>query len=135
MKMDIEQVGVIPYMTVKGKTKVVLVTARSSGEWILPKGNVEADMSKKDAAALEAYEEAGVLGSIDRDGARTVEIQRRGKSIRLKLYPLCVEEILTEWPESHERKRIVVSPREAAVLLGDDEVAECVRHLTKKKII
>ncbi len=37
-----------------------------SGHWTFPKGGVDRDPTHADAAAREAYEEAGVKGSVDR---------------------------------------------------------------------
>lgn len=52
--------GVIPFF----EGRVVLVSSQSSGRWILPKGGWELDEEANEAAAREAFEEAGVLGHI-----------------------------------------------------------------------
>lgn len=52
--------GVIPFY----EGRVVLVSSQSSGRWILPKGGWELDEEANEAAAREAFEEAGVLGHI-----------------------------------------------------------------------
>jgi diphosphoinositol-polyphosphate diphosphatase len=51
--------GVVPFYC----GRVVMISS-NSGQWILPKGGWEADESVEEAAAREAYEEAGVLGAV-----------------------------------------------------------------------
>ena len=43
-----------------GKGKILLVTSRGTGRWIVPKGWVERGVAAADQAAQEAFEEAGV---------------------------------------------------------------------------
>jgi 8-oxo-dGTP pyrophosphatase MutT (NUDIX family) len=48
----------------RGEPEFLLVRTRN-GHWTFPKGGVDHDASPADAAAREAYEEAGVKGSIE----------------------------------------------------------------------
>ncbi len=48
----------------EGKTEVLLVTSRDSKRWVLPKGAVEKKERSGQAAAREAFEEAGVSGVV-----------------------------------------------------------------------
>lgn len=125
------QVGTIPYLKVNGKVKLVLVTSRSSGKWIFPKGNLEPNMSKRRVAAMEAYEEAGLRGTIPRGKSTVVPIRRRGCRIDLQLFPMNVRSVLPKWPEQKQRKRIIVSPQKAAALLDDEAVSRCIEDLSK----
>lgn len=52
--------GVVPFF----EGRLVLVSSRSSGKWVLPKGGWELDETAEAAAAREGYEEAGVLGHV-----------------------------------------------------------------------
>jgi 8-oxo-dGTP pyrophosphatase MutT (NUDIX family) len=61
----IEQAGAIVVRPGKAEPRILLVTARRNpGNWIFPKGHVEAGESPKDAALREAREEAGVEGKV-----------------------------------------------------------------------
>ncbi len=64
--MPKQRIAVLPLIEVRGKQKVFLVTSRFSGHWILPTGKYEDLLSNKQVAVLEAFEEAGVAGSIDK---------------------------------------------------------------------
>jgi 8-oxo-dGTP diphosphatase len=60
-----EQAGAIVVRVGKSAPRVLLVTARRNPRnWIFPKGHVEDGETRKDAAAREAREEAGVDGRV-----------------------------------------------------------------------
>jgi 8-oxo-dGTP pyrophosphatase MutT (NUDIX family) len=60
-----EQAGAIVVRAGKTEPRILLVTARRNpGNWIFPKGHVEAGESRKAAAVREAREEAGVKGKV-----------------------------------------------------------------------
>jgi 8-oxo-dGTP pyrophosphatase MutT (NUDIX family) len=44
--------------------EILLVTSRSAGRWIIPKGNIEPELTARESAAMEAYEEGGVKGHV-----------------------------------------------------------------------
>ena len=48
---------------------VCMVTSRSGRRWVLPKGKIESRQTPAQAAAAEAWEEAGLTGRL---GERTV---------------------------------------------------------------
>lgn len=58
-------VAAVCYRLRAGEPEFLLVRTRS-GHWTFPKGAVDRDASNADAAAREAYEEAGVRGRIER---------------------------------------------------------------------
>lgn len=113
-----KQYGVIPYLKRSGKTKIILITSRSSGQWIVPKGNLIAKRTKRESALLEAYEEAGLTGEIDKDFKFRLFIMSHGKKTDLTLYSMRVNKhLIKKWPESHQRKRIEVSCERAQALV------------------
>ncbi len=57
-------VAAVCYRVRGGEPEFLLVRTRN-GHWTFPKGRVEQDATNADAAAREAYEEAGVRGSVD----------------------------------------------------------------------
>lgn len=100
-----------------GILEVLLVTSKSDGEWIIPKGARTPDLSDAMAAAREAFEEAGVKGRVQEKaiGSYIHRSERRG-SIVVRVYKLVVEEQLSQWQEQNVRSRVWASPGEAAVL-------------------
>jgi len=59
-------VAAVCYRVVENEPEFLLVRTRS-GRWTFPKGGVDGDATNAEAAAREAYEEAGVKGTIERD--------------------------------------------------------------------
>ncbi len=118
MVMLQKQYGVIPYLKRSGKTKIILISSRNSHRWIVPKGNLMTKKSKRKSALLEAYEEAGLTGKLDRNFKLRLFIMSHGIKTDLTLYPMRVNKrLIKKWPESHQRKRIEVSCAQAQTLV------------------
>ena len=62
--VPLPQTGVIAYRTRRGVVQVLLMTSRDTGRWIIPKGNIKPGASPSKAAVQEAFEEAGIKGTI-----------------------------------------------------------------------
>jgi len=118
-----QRFGAIPYRQVDGETVFLMITARSTGQWIFPKGGLIARLTPAESAAEEAYEEAGVRGRI---GAapigryRIIDTSQAGQApVLVEMYPLEVVEQLDDWPEKAERRRHWVTLAEARRLLSE----------------
>src|ERR1700685_2314002 len=73
-----EQVAAVCYR-IRGKAIEFLLVQTRGGRWIFPKGSAEPGLSHAQAAALEAFEEAGVHGRIEEASfARYVRRERGG---------------------------------------------------------
>ncbi len=120
----LHQAGVIAYRVLNGKARVLLMTSRDTGRWIIPKGNINGASPWK-AAEKEAYEEAGVKGTITSSipiGIYTyfkkLETgEARGASVEVFL--LEVKEQLKKWPEKGERKLAWLSIKKAIRLVEE----------------
>jgi 8-oxo-dGTP pyrophosphatase MutT (NUDIX family) len=62
---DCEQVAAVCYRLRRGVIEFLLVQTRGSGRWTFPKGSAEPGLTHAQAAAIEAFEEAGVHGRIE----------------------------------------------------------------------
>jgi 8-oxo-dGTP pyrophosphatase MutT (NUDIX family) len=126
-----KQYGVIPYFHKSDKLKIILITSRKSRQWIVPKGDLFPHKSKSDAALREAFEEAGVLGQIDKSIELKLSITSGGEQIQLILYPMKVKTKLDNWPEKKQRKRIVVSSKNAKALVKWTDFKSCIKRIQK----
>lgn len=63
-KSERVHVAAVCYRLQKGEPEFLLVRTRN-GHWTFPKGAVDQDLTHADAAAREAYEEAGVTGWVE----------------------------------------------------------------------
>ena len=82
---NLNQVAAIPVRRRgDGNLEVLLVTSRETRRWIVPKGWPWPEVSDHEAAAAEAWEEAGVRGRIlaDELGAYTYDKQRDRARVR-----------------------------------------------------
>lgn len=113
------QIGVFA-ITDKTKGKIALVTSRTGERWIFPKGHPEKGRSDKKIALEEAYEEAGLQGSL-KSKPHEFDVYY-GRTKKLRLYCMKVEKQLKDWPERKERKLKFVTIDEAEKMLSKDLV-------------
>jgi 8-oxo-dGTP pyrophosphatase MutT (NUDIX family) len=61
------QYGALPYRLRPGsRPQFMLITSRESRRWVIPKGWPKKGKSPQHSAAREAFEEAGVVGAVDK---------------------------------------------------------------------
>jgi ADP-ribose pyrophosphatase YjhB (NUDIX family) len=102
--MDVDQVGAIPYRRNGRQIEVLLITTRSRGRWIVPKGNIEHDLGPRESAVMEAYEEGGVEGVLQ---GKPLGTYHHGDPPEywVGIYLMEVEATHDAWPEMDERQR------------------------------
>lgn len=94
----------------KKKAEVLLVTGRRSGRWMIPKGWPMPGKSLADSAAQEAFEEAGIEGTVN---PRPIGTFRHVKQhlllgeieVDIIVHLFAVSRELPDWPERGERNR------------------------------
>lgn len=130
------QSGAIPYTLLDGRVVFLLVTSRRSGRWIFPKGEPIEGLTPWETASVEAREEAGVEGDIDRTPIgvyrtmKTVAIRR--KVIEVELFPLRVTRQLEQWQDQESRHRHWAILPEAKRLLSDKRLGELAARLSER---
>jgi 8-oxo-dGTP pyrophosphatase MutT (NUDIX family) len=131
----LNQAGVIAYRILDGKVQVLLMTSRDTGRWIIPKGNINGRSTPSKAAEKEAYEEAGVRGTITSSiplGIYTYFKQLESGEARaatVEVYLLRIREQLKKWPEKGERKLSWVSTKAAIGLVEEPGVVPLLQRL------
>ena len=130
------QVGALPYRIRKGGVEILLVTTRGKKRWFIPKGWPMKGRKLRAAAAIEAFEEAGVEGRIRRRAiggfAHEKRIGGRNVECEIKLYPLAVKRNLKKWPERAERKRQWFKGGKAIRKLGTKGFRRAITRLQRK---
>lgn len=112
--------------------KVMLVTSRGTGRWVLPKGNVGARVPPHVAAGLEAEEEAGVCGAVCPVPLGSYRFRKRVRSgaslmADVDVFPLATTRELEAWEEQHERERRWFTLEEAAKAVDEPDLRELIR--------
>ncbi len=116
----------IPYLGGGNGLKVVLITSRTNRIWIFPKGNPIKGKTARQTARQEAFEEAGIRGKVLTDSYSISYIQH-GEKYKIKFFPMKVDEVLDDWPESRERKRKIAAADKALSMLSLDDLRQCLR--------
>lgn len=120
------------------RIEVCLITSRTRGRWIIPKGWPMHKQTPANAAATEAYEEAGLRGEAV-DMCLGVYSYKKpdklGKApIVTMVYPLHVTHVHSKWPEKDERRRKWFSQKKAAKKLSEPELKQIVASFNPRKI-
>lgn len=113
-----EQVGAICYRRVGGRLRILLVTSLTTRRWVIPKGWPMEDHSLSEAAAIEAFQEAGVVGIMSEESLGHYKyVKDRGRKnetrCRVHVFPLEVTRIFNHFDEKGRRRRKWVSVKEA----------------------
>ena len=112
--------GTVPYLVEEdGTIRVMLVTPSGGGAWMLPKGNIEKNMTSCDSAAKEAYEEAGVVGKCDPVMLGAYKFRQ---SQFVQIFPLRITKILDRWEETEKRSRFLFKLEKAALVVDSADI-------------
>ena len=123
-----EQVAAICYRIGKRGIEFLLVRTRG-GRWTFPKGSVESGLTHAQAAALEAFEEAGVHGRIEEAAfARYVRVKpgrdRAASDIEIIINAHLCEVSRLAVPEEKDREPTWYSAEKAKRRLRDERAAD-----------
>lgn len=136
------QYGALPYLLDENRRlKVLLVTTRGNGHWVIPKGWPMRKLSAADTAAREAYEEAGVVGSVVGDAPIGTYLYQKRQNTRkpelfeVSVYLFAVERQLRKWPEKTQRDIAWFDPAEASALVGPAGLAQILQTIEAHPLI
>ncbi len=110
----------------------MLVTSRESGRWVIPKGNFPAGTDPHRAAAIEAREEAGVIGLVCPTPLGSYRYRKKRTSgaslmVDVDVFPLAVNAELVSWKEQSQRERRWFSLSEAAAMVDEPDLRDLIR--------
>jgi 8-oxo-dGTP pyrophosphatase MutT (NUDIX family) len=129
----------LPYRA-KGKSQleIMLVTSRGTRRWIIPKGWPKRGMPPHDTAAREAFEEAGVVGKVNKRPIGSYpydKILDKGDkaSCRVEVFALRVTRQHKHWPEEQQRKIGWYPPAEALRFVREPHLRRIIRKFAKQR--
>jgi 8-oxo-dGTP pyrophosphatase MutT (NUDIX family) len=133
------QFAALPYRA-KGNSEleVMLITSRDTGRWIIPKGWPKSGIPPHDAAAEEAFEEAGVAGKISERPIGSYsykKIMEDGSATRcrVRVFALRVTRQHKRWPEKRERKIKWYGPDDAVRFVHERYLRRIIRNFNLQK--
>ncbi|GAA6207208.1 NUDIX hydrolase [Cognatishimia sp. WU-CL00825] len=125
------QFAALIYRVRNGKIQILLITSRRTGRWIIPKGWPMLGKRPAEAAAQEAWEEAGIrgkalpqcLGVFSYYKNTSIE---RSLPCLVMVYPLRAKRLEKDFPEKGQRKRKWFSQKKAAKLVKEPELVKII---------
>jgi len=134
-----EQVAAVCYRMRRGEIEFLLVRT-NSGHWTFPKGSAEPGLTHAQAAALEAFEEAGVHGRMEeasfthyvrrkRTGNSAARSAKTKKDIAIQAH-LC-EVLRLETPQEPNRDPTWFSAQKAKQRLSEDRTSDYAAELAR----
>lgn len=129
-----EQIAALPvHWDATGRLRVLMVTSRDTGRWVMPKGWLMDGKHPWQAAEIEALEEAGAVGFISEEPLGHYHYDKRlakgAIRCRVTVYPMVVHKLKRRWKERKQRRRHWFSPRKAARLVAEPELADLLARL------
>ncbi len=126
------QFGALCYRIHKDKIQVLLVTTRSQKHWIVPKGWPMDHATPAQAAAREAFEEAGAEGNISNNCygiySYTKDVNGDKLPCVVALFALKVKRLHAIFPEKGQRKRKWFGRKKAAAQITSPELRQLIRE-------
>ena len=122
------QVAALCYRDTDEGKKVLLITSRDTGRWIMPKGWPIDGLDGSGAALQEAWEEAGVTEADIETAPMGIFEYDKGLGegltvpVTTQVYLTRVRELSEEYPEADMRKRAWFTPKEAAELVNEPDL-------------
>ena len=123
-----QQVAALCWRLRKGLVEVLLITSRETERWVIPKGWPMNGLSAAEAAAREAWEEAGVRGRVQSQPLGTYGYDKiigpaQVKRCRVAVFALEVGGLKDRFPEMAERKRRWFAAADAAALVAEPDLS------------
>jgi 8-oxo-dGTP pyrophosphatase MutT (NUDIX family) len=121
------QVAALCWRQQHGDIEVLLITSRETGRWVIPKGWPIGGLTAAEAAAREAWEEAGVRGQVQTQPLGEFLYDKvtgpaKAKRCNVVVFALEVGELKDRFPEATQRKRSWFVPSEAAGLVAEPDL-------------
>jgi uncharacterized protein len=130
-----DQVAALPFrFDDDGNVEVMLITSRSGSQhWIPPKGHLIVGKKPHEAAAEEAYEEAGVVGRVSTRPLgkySAIKLHSNGltQTLNVTVFAMQVLKRARDWPERGQRTILWFEPADAAKAVREPELARLIAH-------
>lgn len=126
------QYAALPYRQRQdGEVQVRLITSRETRRWVLPKGWPMKGVAPHKAAAREAFEEAGLIGSTSRSAVGLYTYEKRLSPTRsvtcdVLVFPMKVKRYLKKWPERSQRIGFWFTIESAAAAVQEGELRDLI---------
>ena len=127
------QYAALPYRIEGGQVRILLITSRETRRWVIPKGWPMNGLKPQDTAAVEAAEEAGVIGAIEPTPLGSYRYMKRLKggdamAVQVIVFPFLVAAQVESWKEQDQRALQWFGYRTAASRVGEPSLRRLIRE-------
>lgn len=129
-----QQSGVIPTRENRGSLEVLLISNRKGTRWVIPKGVVEPGLDAAESASKEAWEEAGIRGTLSSLPLGAYRYPKWSGTCTVEVYRMDVFHVARTWPEAKDRKRQWLPPEDASLLVQEAELRAMILELGRAAI-
>jgi 8-oxo-dGTP pyrophosphatase MutT (NUDIX family) len=121
---SIRQAAVLPVRA----GRVCLVLSTSGKRWVIPKGRIERRQSAGETALQEAWEEAGLVGLLQRTPVGSYRYEKCGRDFHVTVFVMKVMEVAERFPEKDRRMRRWVRADRILGYIGDPALRRLLRR-------
>lgn len=125
MPESVRQAAVIPVEA----GRVCVVTSRSGRRWVLPKGVIDPGHTPGEAALLEAWEEAGLVGVLDPEPVGSYVYEKFDREHHVLVYRMTVTDARDDWPERPFRQREWLTAEEVIERVEEPGLRDILRRV------
>jgi 8-oxo-dGTP pyrophosphatase MutT (NUDIX family) len=123
IRESIRQAAALPLR----RGRICLITSHNGKRWVIPKGWIEPGQTAGETALQEAWEEAGLVGALEREPIGTYLYEKEGQRYHVTVFVMKVTSVEQDWPEREQRERSFVSPTGFFDRIEDEGLAEIAR--------
>jgi 8-oxo-dGTP pyrophosphatase MutT (NUDIX family) len=132
------QYAALPWRWVDGHLEILLITTLTTRRWVVPKGWPIDGRSPSECAAQEAFEEAGVIGTMAPKPVGSFDYHKRRKTgdeiaCHVDVFDLEVERQRRAWPEKAVRQTCWCSVEEALARVSDPGLKRLIAKFARKQ--
>jgi 8-oxo-dGTP pyrophosphatase MutT (NUDIX family) len=124
MTIWVNQSGVIPILD----GRLCMVTSRNRRRWVFPKGVIEQGHTPRESGLMEAWEEAGLVGTLDPEPVGNYVYEKFGHPHHVLVYLMRVIEAHDSWPEHDLRDRAWLTVADAVERTEEPGLQELLRR-------
>lgn len=108
--------------------RICLVTSSNGKRWVIPKGQIEPGQTAGETALQEAWEEAGLVGTLRQEPIGSFVYEKWCGLCHVTVFVMDVTEMKQDWPERTIRQRVWTTPAGAVERLDDTGLVEIINE-------
>jgi 8-oxo-dGTP pyrophosphatase MutT (NUDIX family) len=133
MPLSAEPIRQAAALPLKG-SRACVITSSNGKRWIIPKGLIEPGQSAGEAALQEAWEEAGLVGTLRPEPVGSYLYEKYGNTYHVVVFVMEVSTVASDWPERDLRQRTWVSHRGLFERIADVNLLEVLRFALDRHV-